>query len=120
MWLCPLLQFYAAGTPLVCSCAGGLRERVVEYDEETRSGAGVLFSSPTHSSLLRALQRAIALHADAEHYGCLRRNAYDSAADIAQTASYWQCELERLLVCQQPAWLHEGVLQDDGRPTGEV
>lgn len=103
-------EFFAAGTPLVCSKAGGLRQRVAAYDEASRRGAGIPFSGASHSNLLAALQRALALYAQPEHYAALRRNAYAAACDVSETAWHWQCELERLLACQQPAWLHEGVL----------
>ena len=85
-------EFFAAGTPLICSSAGGLRERVEPYDEVTRRGAGVLVSSHTHSSLLDALQRATRLFDQSVHYEALRANAHAAARDIADTAWHWQCE----------------------------
>lgn len=94
-------EFFAAGTPLVCSSAGGLGERVVAYSEGSRSGTGILFHSHTHGSLLAALQHAIALYARPLHYDTLRANAHAAASEIADTARHWLCEIERLLACQQ-------------------
>ena len=103
-------EFFAAGTPLVCSTAGGLGQRVVPYNAATRCGAGLPFASVSHSALLATLERALALYAQPEHYAALRRNAHAAACDVSETAWHWQCEIERLLACQQPTWLHEGVL----------
>ena len=92
-------EFFAAGTPLVCSTAGGLKERVHAYERSTRCGQGVLYSSHTHGSLLGALEQAVALFASGEHYAALRSNAYEQACDIADTAWHWRCELQRLRAC---------------------
>ena len=94
-------EFFAAGTPLVCSTAGGLRDRVINYNPAHQSGESLLFSSHTHSSLLAALQRAVTLYADVDHYAALRRNAHASARDIDDTAWHWRCELQRLLACKR-------------------
>ena len=109
-------EFFAAGTPLVCSRAGGLRERVADYDERSRQGSGLTFSGHSHSALMSSLERALALYAQPEHYVALRRTAYAAACDVSDTAWHWQCEIERLLACKQPPWLHAGVLLhgDDG------
>lgn len=77
-----------------------MRERVIPFDERTATGAGVLFSSHTHSSLLAALQRAVMLYAQPDHYSALRANAHAAACDVADTAWHWQCEIQRLLACQ--------------------
>ena len=93
-------EFFAAGTPLICSIAGGLRERVAHYDERTRQGSGVRYGAHTHGSLLAALQRAIMLYGQPQHYEVLRANAYAAACDVADTAWHWQCEIQRLLACR--------------------
>ena len=102
-------EFFAAGTPLVCSNVGGLKERVTPYEPATQSGEGVVFGSHSHASLLSALQAAVRLHADDAHYAALRRNAYGAAYDIADTAWHWRCELRRLLACRCHARLDEFV-----------
>ena len=108
-------EFFAAGTPLVCSSTGGLAERVAAYDEARRTGTGILFTEHTHSCLLGALMNAIQLYGQNEHYAALRANAYKSACDVSETAWHWQCEIERLLACQQPMWLHEATLLREQR-----
>lgn len=95
-------EFFAAGTPLLCSSAGGLYERVREYDRTTQRGAGIRFEGHTHNALLAALTTAVALFEEdsGEHYRALRRNAHDAACDVSETAWHWRCELHRLRACQ--------------------
>ena len=89
----------AAGTPLVASSTGGLADRVQHYSEADGSGSGLLVEDHTHTALLRQLEHALALYADARHYAALRRNAWDAACDVGQTACHWHCELQRLRAC---------------------
>ena len=56
-------EFFAAGTPLVCSAVGGLKERVTPYDRLTGRGEGLLYGQQTHAALLDALEEAVGLHA---------------------------------------------------------
>ena len=112
-------EFFAAGTPLVCSAVGGLKERVTPYDRLTGRGEGLLYSQQTHAALLDALEEAVGLHAaegkegasgqQLQHYANLRRNAHGAACEIGETAWHWRCELQRLLACQCHARLHECV-----------
>lgn len=90
-------EFFAAGTPLVCSVAGALRDRVDTYDEARRTGTGVCYEVHTHSSLLSALQRAAVLYSQPADYSVLRANAHAAACDMADTAWHWSCEIQRLL-----------------------
>ena len=94
-------EFFAAGTPLVCSDTGGLRDRVANYVEASGRGAGIVFGAHTHRSLLDALQRALRLYADRDHYAALRANAHDAACDVGETAWRWEVELHRLCACLQ-------------------
>ena len=94
-------EFYAAGTPLISSEAGGLRQRIAAYDKATGLGEGVIFSGHSHTSLLNALTNAIKLYKQPEHYRNLRNNAYRKACDISTTAAHWRCEIERLFACHR-------------------
>ena len=90
-------EFFAAGTPLVCSVAGALRDRVAAYDESTRAGTGIRYEAHTHSCLLSALLRAVALYSQSDDYSALRANAHAAACDMADTAWHWSCEIQRRL-----------------------
>ena len=94
-------EFFAAGTPLVCSDTGGLRDRVANYVEASGRGAGIVFGAHTHRSLLDALQRALRLYADRDHYAALRANAHAAACDVGETAWRWHGELLRLRACRE-------------------
>ena len=48
-----------------------------------------------------ALQRALRLYADRDHYAALRANAHDAACDVGETAWRWEVELHRLCACLQ-------------------
>ena len=90
-------EFYAAGTPLVCSSSGGLADRVVTYDESTRVGTGVTYQENAHSPLMEALTTALSLYRSGDaHYETMRRNAFTAAVDVSTTALHWRCELQRL------------------------
>jgi glycogen synthase len=104
-------EFFSAGTPLVCSIAGGLRDAVEAYDKELTTGAGVVFSTFTHNSLLTALQKAIHLWKEEDHYASLRRNAHYAACDISLTAGHWLCEIEKLRALREQGCFQDAVHQ---------
>ena len=117
-------EFFAAGTPLICSTVGALMERVKPYDTDSKSGEGLLFSAHSHGSLLEALQTALRLYHDTPHYEALRANAHAAACDVADTAWTWQCELQRLRACltgvsdRQLEW--SGEMLEGGHMGGRV
>ena len=71
---CGLVQLYAqryGALPVACA-TGGLLDTVVDLDAELETGTGFLCDKPTATSLLGALQRAIAATAS-PRWGAIRR-----------------------------------------------
>lgn len=92
-------EFFASGTPLVCSNTGGLADQVTPYSEEARAGNSLVTDDHSHTALLEQLRRALQLQRQPEHYDALRRDAYGAAFDVAATAWHWESELIRLRAC---------------------
>jgi len=83
---CGLGQLYAMryGTIPVVHAVGGLRDTVID-PRDAEHGTGITFSSATASSLLHALERAIALFHDRAAFTRVRRAAM--ARDSSWTSS---------------------------------
>lgn len=62
------------GTVPVANKTGGLKDTVVEYDVETQTGNGFLSDFSVNESFEGALERALALYQDPEHWGIVKRN----------------------------------------------
>jgi starch synthase len=73
---CGLNQMYsqAYGTVPVVHRTGGLADTVESYDPETREGTGIVFDHFTEEGMRWALEIAVTLHSDREHWERLATN----------------------------------------------
>ena len=88
-------EFFIASTPAVVFATGGLKDSVNEYDYNTGKGNGFEFLNYDRSDLLVCLHRAYNAFKDKEVYRRLRKNAFESAIDVADVSKEWCSEVYR-------------------------
>jgi len=73
---CGLNQMYSQvyGTPPIASRVGGLVDTIIDIEEPTGSGTGIM-CLPTAASLLLALEESLKLYADKPRLAAIQRNA---------------------------------------------
>ena len=89
-------EFFIAGTPVIAFKTGGLRDTVFEYQWDTNTGNGFTFETYTPGDLIYAISRSLDLFANKEKYEQCRKNAFDSAIDVATVSRAWCREFYRL------------------------
>jgi glycogen synthase len=82
-------EFFIASTPAVVFATGGLKDSVTEYNYQTGTGNGFDFLNYTREDLLQALHRAFKAFNNKEVYRRLRKNARESAIDVADVSKDW-------------------------------
>ena len=89
-------EFFIAGTPVVASKTGGLKDTVWEFNYENNSGNGITFENHNSNDLISAMKRAINLFYNKEKYEICRNNAFNSVIDVSWVAREWCKEFFRL------------------------
>ena len=89
-------EFFIAGTPVIAFRTGGLRDTVFEFRWDNNSGNGLTFDYYNGRELVGAMKRAIDLFKNKEKYEICRKNAFNSAIDVADVSKAWCREFYRL------------------------
>ena len=89
-------EFFIAGTPVIAFKTGGLKDTVVEFRYDTKTGNGFTFESHNAYELIQAISRSLGLFQNKEMYELCRKNAKDSAIDVADVSRAWCKEFCRL------------------------
>lgn len=85
------------GTVPVANKTGGLKDTVMEYDRQTKTGNGFLSDFKEGSSFSDALKRALALYPESEHWETIRQNGMGADYSWKQSAKAYE-ELYRKLI----------------------
>src|SRR5258706_390550 len=74
---CGLNQLFSLkyGTPPIVHAVGGLRDSVQDYDAESGTGTGFVFTAPAPLALLDAVDRSLSVYGDNKNWTALRRRA---------------------------------------------
>ncbi len=85
---CGLAQMIALryGTIPIVRATGGLRDSITPYDPETGKGNGVRFESINAHDMLDAVQRALRLYQEPEHWHRLVQNAFKTDCSWKKSA----------------------------------
>ena len=89
-------EFFIAGTPVIAFRTGGLKDTVFEFRWDNNSGNGLTFDNYNGRDLVGAMRRAIDLFKNKEKYEICRKNAFNSAIDVADVSRAWCREFYRL------------------------
>ena len=89
-------EFFIAGTPVIAFRTGGLKDTVFEFRWDNNSGNGLTFDYYNGRELVGAMKRAIDLFKNREKYEICRKNAFNSAIDVADVSRAWCREFYRL------------------------
>lgn len=89
-------EFFIAGTPVIAFRTGGLKDTVFEYEWNTNKGNGFTFDAYNNHELIHAVERSINLFYNKEKYENCRKNAFNSAIDVADVSRAWCREFYRL------------------------
>ena len=89
-------EFFIAYTPVIAFRTGGLKDTVFEFRWDNNSGNGLTFDNYTCNDLLNAIRRSFELFKNKEKYEICKRNAYNSAIDVADVSRAWCKEFYRL------------------------
>jgi starch synthase len=89
-------EFFIAGTPVIAFRTGGLKDTVFEFLWDNNTGNGLTFDYYNGRDLVSAMRRALNLFENKEKYEICRRNAFNSAIDVADVARAWCREFYRL------------------------
>ena len=89
-------EFFIAGTPVIAFRTGGLKDTVFEFRWDNNSGNGLTFDNYNGGDLIGAMKRALDLFENKEKYEICRKNAFNSAIDVADVSRAWCREFYRL------------------------
>ena len=89
-------EFFIAGTPVIAFKTGGLKDTVDEFRYDTNTGNGFTFESHNAYELIQAISRSLGLFQNKEKYEICRKNAKNSAIDVADVSRAWCKEFCRL------------------------
>ena len=89
-------EFFIAGTPVIAFRTGGLKDTVFEFLWDNNTGNGLTFDYYNGRDLVEAMKRALNLFQNKEKYEICRKNAFNSAIDVADVGRAWCREFYRL------------------------
>jgi len=90
------LEFFAAGTPMIATKTGGLKDTITELTPGDLSGSGVFINSNQASALVTASVKAKSIWEDKTFYSNLRSSMYNKALDTKEGALKYLEEFCRL------------------------
>ncbi len=95
---CGLTQMYALkyGTVPVVRATGGLRDTISEFDPETMTGNGFLFTPYTPTALIEAMARAIAVYRRPAQWSRLMGNCFEADFSWDRAANEYLGWFDRL------------------------
>ncbi|TAA72026.1 glycogen synthase GlgA [Planococcus salinarum] len=85
------------GTVPVANKTGGLKDTIVEYDRRTKRGNGFLSDFARNSPFAEAVERALTLYQESEHWDTLKQNGMKADYSWKQAAGIY-AELYQKLV----------------------
>ena len=96
---CGLNQMYSLryGTVPLVRRTGGLADTVQQYQRATREGTGIVFDEFTPSAFTRALNAALALYREPDHWRQLVRNGMQCDFSWTRQGGLYVALYERLL-----------------------
>ena len=89
-------EFFIASTPVIAFRTGGLKDTVFEFRWDNNTGNGLTFDNYNCNDLLNAIKRSFGLFKNSEKYEICRKNAFNSAIDVADVSRAWCKEFYRL------------------------
>ena len=89
-------EFFIAGTPVIAFRTGGLKDTVFEFQYIGDTGNGFTFDTYNHWNLIHAVERSLHLFSNKDKYEKCRKNAFNSAIDVADVSKAWCKEFYRL------------------------
>jgi starch synthase len=89
-------EFFIAGTPVIAFRTGGLKDTVFEFNYDKNTGNGFTFDFYNAGELINAMQRSLDLFKNKEKFEICRKNAFNSAIDVADVSEAWCREFYRL------------------------
>jgi starch synthase len=89
-------EFFIAGTPVIAFKTGGLKDTVFEFRYDNNTGNGFTFENYNSYELVQAITRSLGLFQNKEKYELCRKNAKNSAIDVADVSRAWCKEFYRL------------------------
>ena len=89
-------EFFIASTPVIAFRTGGLKDTVFEFRWDNNQGNGLTFDNYNCNDLLNAIKRSFGLFKNSEKYEICRKNAFNSAIDVADVSRAWCKEFYRL------------------------
>ena len=110
-------EFFIAGTPVIAFKTGGLKDTVFEFRYDNNTGNGFTFEGYNHYELIQAMTRSLGLFQNKEKYEICRKNAKNSAIDVADVSRAWCKEFCRL---QNKIFFNAKDARDIGEQTFEL
>lgn len=85
------------GTVPVANKTGGLKDTVIEYDRHTKTGNGFLSDFNNDSPFSEAVERALALYQESEHWEALKQNGMKSDYSWNKSAKAYEALYQKLV-----------------------
>ena len=89
-------EFFIGSTPVIAFKTGGLKDTVIDFDSRIDKGNGFTFQDHKVGDFIYAIERAMVIYASPEKFAILRKNAFESAIDVAEVSRAWDKEFHRL------------------------
>jgi len=90
-------EFLCAGTPVIASATGGLKDSIFQVNEKTQEGNGFLFFNSNPADFYKAILTAIQFYrTNPDVYAKIRKNSENSLIKLSTTWKSWVNEFYRL------------------------
>ncbi|HSJ37113.1 MAG TPA: glycogen synthase GlgA [Planococcus sp. (in: firmicutes)] len=94
--LSQLISMYY-GTVPVANKTGGLKDTVVEYDRRTKTGNGFLSDFSRNSPFNEAVERALTLYQESEHWEVIKQNGMKADYSWKKSANAYEALYQKLI-----------------------
>ncbi|MFO7605886.1 MAG: glycogen synthase GlgA, partial [Desulfurivibrionaceae bacterium] len=85
------------GTVPVANKTGGLKDTVVEYDRRTKTGNGFLSDFSRNSPFNEAVERALTLYQESEHWEVIKQNGMKADYSWKKSANAYEALYQKLI-----------------------